>query len=114
MEVASWKELSSLPLGLLLPLIRARQSVRVQLRLHVAQVLDAVGRVFGLELELYVEYTALMCWQKVRDEWSPGLFAKGAYIQPHYDANRPYLIQRHISAVRLSARTRVREREGGT
>ncbi|MEW5298874.1 MAG: hypothetical protein WDW36_001948 [Sanguina aurantia] len=61
---------------LLVPMVSARHAVW-----------QAVEAALGLEGELFVEFTALMSW------------GPGSSIGWHHDANRPYLRQRHISAV---------------
>ncbi|GAX81386.1 hypothetical protein CEUSTIGMA_g8817.t1 [Chlamydomonas eustigma] len=51
------------------------------------QVWETVEQVFGLTLELYVEFTGLISW------------CKGSSIGWHSDDNREYLSQRYISGV---------------
>ena len=73
LSVVTFRELLSEP-ALLIPLVAARERV-------LEQVEEAFGEV------LHIEYTGLLCWEA------------GAVIAPHYDANRPYLAQRHFSAL---------------
>ena len=61
---------------LCLAFLRAREKLR-----------DVVEAAIGEELGLHFEFSGLTCWQK------------GSSIPPHYDANREYLRQRHISVV---------------
>eukprot|EP00899_Mesostigma_viride_P019647 jgi/Mesvir1/27684/Mv07403-RA.1 len=62
---------------LMVPLLRARDKVRAAVE----------GTPFGAACDLFVEFTGLL-------SWSPG-----SAIDWHADNNRPYLRQRHISAV---------------
>ncbi|KAL2643526.1 hypothetical protein R1flu_011113 [Riccia fluitans] len=62
--------------NLILPLLPIRERVK-----------ELVEEYFGREYELFVEFTGLISW------------TKGANIGWHSDDNRPYLRQRHYSAV---------------
>ena len=73
LSAVTFRELLAEP-ALLLPLIVAR-----------TRVLEAVEAAFG-EI-LHCEYTGLLCWEP------------DAIIEPHFDSNRPYLTQRHFSAL---------------
>ena len=74
---------------LLVPLLRARDAVR-----------DAAETLLNVENSLFFEFVALLSWHP------------GSFIGDHYDANRPYLEQRHLSAV-LYLNDQGRDFEGG-
>ncbi|KAK3252798.1 hypothetical protein CYMTET_37926 [Cymbomonas tetramitiformis] len=61
---------------LLVPLLETRERLR-----------DAVEENFDCQYSLHVEFTGLLSW------------GTGARIDWHYDSNRPYLKQRHYTAV---------------